>query len=540
MRATRSWAFIGALLLLSAALAILQYRWIDEVSRAERDRMQASLESGLRRIAGEFNTELSAACAAAAEPGDRSQPRSKLIRAVWIATPAPAGVSLQSVDPQTGELRAVEWPEAWQPIRERMQARLSGSPPFFAGRGFSAAAPPDLVEVPRFRFEGQPARPPESEWALVQLDTDYIGRVAIPELLQRNLAGEYQFQLAVADHPEDRIYPAASVNGRADAATRILDVRPERPHGFGWRRGGGAPGAMADRGRWVLSVRHRAGSLESVVQRARLHNLLVTTSLFLLLLGAMAALLHFTRRAQRLAELQMEFVAGVSHELRTPLSVMRTAGHNLRGRMAEDPGRVHRYGELIEQEAEKLTGIVEQVLRFANTNAGRTTGPLGPVAVAGLIEEALEADRRTIESSGCEVDKRVAEGLPAVLGDASTLKHALQNLIGNAAKYGREGNWIGVSAEQDNSSVVIRVADRGPGIPADETSHIFDPFFRGRDAVAAQIHGTGLGLSLVKRIVEAHHGSIAVHSAPGKGTEFVLRLPAAPAEQRHEVANTAG
>ncbi len=518
MRAARSWAFIGALLLLSAALAILQYRWIDEVSRAERDRMQASLESGLRRVAAEFNTEVSAAAVA-------PETRSKLLRAVWIATPSGASVTLQKVDPQTGELRPVEWPQDWQPIRERLEARLSGGPPFFTGRAFSTSGPPDVVEVPRFHFEGQPGRPSESGWTLVQLDTDYIGRVAIPELLQRNLAGEYQFQLAVAEHPDERIHPAASLNGPADASARILDVRPERPHGFGWRRGG--PPGPADRGRWLLSVRHRAGSLESVVQRARFHNLLVTTSLFLLLLGAMTALLHFTRRAQRLAGLQMEFVAGVSHELRTPLSVMRTAGHNLRGRMAEDTARVHRYGELIEQEAEKLTGIVEQVLRFANTNAGRTTGPMEPVAVPALIEEALEADRRTIENSGCEVDKRVAEGLPPVLGDASTLRHALQNLIGNAAKYGREGNWIGISAERDNSSVVIRVADRGPGIPADETGHIFDPFFRGRDAVAAQIHGTGLGLSLVKRIAEAHHGSIAVKSGPGKGTEFILRLPAA-------------
>jgi signal transduction histidine kinase len=114
------------------------------------------------------------------------------------------------------------------------------------------------------------------------------------------------------------------------------------------------------------------------------------------------------------------------------------------------------------------------------------------------------------------------------------LQHALQNLIGNAAKYGTAGgNWIGVFASQtrdkEQAVVEIRVADRGPGIPQDEQKHIFEPFFRGRRAVEDQIHGAGLGLNLAKKIVEAHGGSIRVQSEPMKGTEFTVRIPAAPA-----------
>ena len=109
---------------------------------------------------------------------------------------------------------------------------------------------------------------------------------------------------------------------------------------------------------------------------------------------------------------------------------------------------------------------------------------------------------------------------------------------GNAAKYGGEGGWIGVFATSSADGMVeIRVADRGPGIPSSEQNSIFDPFYRGKVAVADQIHGTGLGLSLVKRIVEAHGGTVAVNSEPGKGAEFVVRIPAAPAEQIDEFAD---
>src|SRR5205823_11721439 len=106
-------------------------------------------------------------------------------------------------------------------------------------------------------------------------------------------------------------------------------------------------------------------------------------------------------------------------------------------------------------------------------------------------------------------------------------------LFGNAVKYGMDGsNWIGISAsavvDGKDPAVEVRVADRGPGIPFDEQDHIFDPFFRGRRAVQDQVHGTGLGLNLVKKIVEAHGGTIRVKSEPMRGTEFVMRIPAAP------------
>jgi signal transduction histidine kinase len=276
-----------------------------------------------------------------------------------------------------------------------------------------------------------------------------------------------------------------------------------------------------------MLVRHRAGSLEAVVARARWRNLAVTAGVLLLMVASVAALVRFTRRAQKLAELQMDFVAGVSHELRTPLAVIHTAAYNLRGGVARDPSQVERYGILIQQESGRLKEMVEQVLQFAGAKAGWVIQKREPVPVEAVIEAAIQESR-------CVVEREIDPGLPSILGDAVALQHVLENLIGNAAKYGKDGgNWIGVFAsktrEKEQEMVEIRVADRGPGIPEDEQKHIFEPFFRGRRAVQDQIHGAGLGLNLAKKIVEAHGGSIRVKSEPMKGTEFTVRLPAAPA-----------
>jgi signal transduction histidine kinase len=271
----------------------------------------------------------------------------------------------------------------------------------------------------------------------------------------------------------------------------------------------------------------------------------VSAGLLLLIVATAGTLVRFTRQAQQLAELQMNFVAGVSHELRTPLTVIRTASFNLRGKLASRPESVERYGKLIGEECIKLAALVEQVLRFASARAGHVIRERGPASVEAMIDDGFRSSRAVLEGSRVEVERRIDPNLPIVLADELAMKHAIQNLIDNAVKYGTEGsNWIGLSAtkvvDADGEAVEIRVADRGPGIPAEEQGRIFDPFFRGKRAVQDQVHGTGLGLNLVKKIVEAHGGTVRVHSESMKGTEFVVRIPAAPPEMQDEFAHTVG
>jgi signal transduction histidine kinase len=477
---------------------------------------------------------------------------------------------LQIVDRTRGVFVASEWPERWRPLEQRLQARFANAGPERFGLGESDSG--SVIEMPFFGppEDHDPFRRRESHWLLLEIDSGYLSSALIPELLRRDLGDaamqEYDFEVFARSDPRSTIY--ASAHDRdfpleaADASVGFFDVHPEfRPRRAGPPRSdhgpippgppprGAGPGhprppdAIGLPGRWVLAARHRSGSLESAVARTRTRNLLVSSAMLLLILTAGAALVRFTRSAQKLAELQMEFVAGVSHELRTPLSVMRTAGHNLQTHVAGDPAKVQKYGALIEHESEKLTAVVEQILQFSNAKAGRIIGPRVPVSIASVIDDALAADRKVIEDSGCVVQKSIDPELEPVLGDRTTLTHAVKNLITNAAKYGSTGDWIGISAAMRNngrSLVEIRIADRGEGVEPDELQQIFEPFYRGKKAVAEQIHGTGLGLSLVKRIVEAHEGTITVENASPRGTAFVIRLPTAPAQLTHEFENSTG
>jgi signal transduction histidine kinase len=185
------------------------------------------------------------------------------------------------------------------------------------------------------------------------------------------------------------------------------------------------------------------------------------------------------------------------------------------------------------------------VLQLAGIAAGRAAAAQTPISPADLVHESINACRIEIDSAGVNVEVAIAEGLPNVVGDVTALKSALQNVISNAVKYGGTARWIRVSASLqpppsglamtvDNGrghrrgqKVFIAVEDRGIGIDADDRKHIFEPFYRGRDAVAQQIQGSGLGLNLVMRIVAAHGGHVMVASDPGKGSTFTLALPAA-------------
>ena len=230
----------------------------------------------------------------------------------------------------------------------------------------------------------------------------------------------------------------------------------------------------------------------------------------------------------------MEFVAAVSHELRTPVSVIGAAAGNLADGVVGDPQRVRKYGETIQGEARRLAETVERVLQLAGIAAGRAAAAPARIHPAELINDSLGACRAEIDAAGVNVETEVAETIPDVLGDVTALRSALQNLISNAVKYGGDAHWVRVTARGSgigdqgsaHKTVIFTVEDRGLGIEADDRKHIFEPFYRGREAVSKQIHGSGLGLNLVHRIAEAHGGRVTVSSEPGRGSVFTLSLPA--------------
>ena len=565
-RTILSWLIVGGLFVLCGVLGVLQYRWIGEVSLAAKERLRGSLQASLIRLSADFSQTVAVATRAllpvaaphtAAEAESeltarylqwkQSAPRHRMFRRIALAEPSDAGLVLRTLDIETGQIADGSWPAEWMPVKERMEGRMGGGP---RQRRVPPQPPPDdqgmVFDLPYLNAPqsfGAPDLFLQGEHAsiIVEVNPEYARDVILPELIQRELESggnlEYQVEVVTRQHPPVVIYrsdASASIGSSADAMIGLSEPQYDQivPRFAGGRgRGGRGPGGES--GRWQMLVRHRAGSLEAVVAQLRRRDLAVTGAILLLMLASVAALIRYTRSAQKLAEVQMEFVAGISHELRTPLTVIRTAAYNLRGKLAANPAQVERYGLLIQQESGRLQELVEQVLRFSSANAGRVLQNREALAVDSLIATTLDATKSLVQEAGCTVEQRIDTDLPMVLGDGVALKHALQNLVQNAVKYG-SGNehWIGITASAvemgSNASVEIRVADRGPGIPENEQRHIFDPFFRGRRALEDQIHGTGLGLNLTRTIVEAHGGTIGVKSSL-HGTEFLVRLPAMPA-----------
>jgi signal transduction histidine kinase len=278
-------------------------------------------------------------------------------------------------------------------------------------------------------------------------------------------------------------------------------------------------------------AKRRDGSLEHAVLAVRHRNLAVSLGILALLAATTGILVLATQRAQRLARLQIELVAGVTHELHTPLTAIRSAGQNLADGVVAEPAQVRRYGALIEGEGRRLSDLVGQALEFAGIQSGRRVYHPRPVEVGEIVDGALADCRWRLQEKRVEVERDVEAGLPPLLADPAALRRAVANLIENAVKYGGRPGWIGIQARREPSGQVrITVSDRGPGIRKEDLPHLFEPFFRGRDAATGGIPGSGLGLSLVRHIVESHGGRVTVApGAAGEGSAFSLLLPAAPA-----------
>lgn len=284
-----------------------------------------------------------------------------------------------------------------------------------------------------------------------------------------------------------------------------------------------------DAARWQLTLTHAAGSLDLAVDRLRTRNQLISIGAVLILLAAIGTLLITTRRAQRLADQQLAFAASVSHELRTPLAVIRSAGDNLADGVVHDLSRAQRYGELIRTESQRLSEMVEQALEFSAQQAGGRAYDLQPISINDVLESAISSVRPQLRVGGFAFKEAIQPDLPQINGDSAALRRVMLNLLGNAIKYSDVRRSISVSAQlstsDDRPEVVIVVRDQGVGIAPDDIPHIFEPFYRG-EAKATEVHGSGLGLSLVSHIVTAHGGQINVTSMPGRGSTFTIQLPA--------------
>ena len=595
---------VAALIGLLPLLAVLQFRWLGEVSRAERERMQASLKSAVANFSRDFDGELTRAYlnfqtdaktlrgkvwqdyARRYDQWFRAAPYPQLVADIFLVEPGEARAArLARFNRAATQFEPAPWPARLESLRRHFDEEFKGNSdpakPFMRapvdtlvedGPALTIPIPDSEIldnrDIPHTNPKAFPG------YVVVTLDLDFIRQQLIPRLAARYFANgdqlDYSFAVVSRRQPEKIIYRsdksfAEDAAPAGDATANIFNVRLDMPMlaennaseietseagvekrdksilrvfnavvTKGTHHDAAAPRVALVNGEgelWQIILRHRAGSLDAAVAVARRRNLAISFGILLLLSVSVAMIIISSRRAQAVARQQMEFVAGVSHEMRTPLAVICSAGENLADGVIDERWQVRRYGALIKSEGRRLSEMIEQALEFAGAQSGRNNYALRPTDVGGAIESAIAACAPLIREGEFKIEKEIAPDLPVIAADTAALSRSIQNLLNNAMKYSGESLLIKIKAERAATSrgdeAQITVEDRGLGIPPAELPQVFEPFFRGRAVVDAQIRGSGLGLSLVKHIIEAHGGRVTVKSAERQGSAFTIHLPAA-------------
>ena len=250
----------------------------------------------------------------------------------------------------------------------------------------------------------------------------------------------------------------------------------------------------------------------------------VLALLFALTAGLVVAAVVQLRRQQQLAQLRVDFVSGVSHELRTPLAQIRLFAELLRnGQLRSDQERERSFS-IIDEEAQRLTYLVENVLAFARSEHGRNTVTAEPLAMDVEMEAAIDAFAPLARVRRAKIRSTIEPGLIARV-DPRGLRQVVLNLLDNAVKYGPLGQTVTVSLSGTAESVIIAVEDKGPGVPKAEREKIWDPYVRLSRETESAAGGSGIGLSIVRELVRLHEGRTWVEDAEGGGARFVIEFP---------------
>jgi signal transduction histidine kinase len=266
------------------------------------------------------------------------------------------------------------------------------------------------------------------------------------------------------------------------------------------------------------------GSGGGLLSSANLNVLFLAGALLSIVVG-FAALYLATAKDLRVVRLKSDFVSGVTHELKTPLSLIRMYAELIAGGYAKDDQERGAYHGVIEAECQRLTLLIDNILDFTAIEQGRKKYDRQPVDLSALVESALTTFKPQLDRDGFTVDTSL-EAIPMLNADKNAITQVVVNLLANAMKYSGQDKRLALRVEQAGDKAVISVSDRGIGIPKEEQQRIFEPFYRVETGLTRATRGAGLGLSLVKSIVQDHGGTVELESAPGQGSTFRVSLPA--------------
>ncbi len=364
-----------------------------------------------------------------------------------------------------------------------------------------------LPEERQFRYLG--ARPDsEGVWALVRVGEDVFAFCFSVRDLLRDLHAEVRAQtvaerdLSASLYVADDRVPPSVMSERSlgpQLPSVVLGVAPTDPE-----------------------------ALERAKRRRRTVRIgVVLTAVFVSVVGAWSVARMIALEVEG-ARQRADFAANVSHELRSPITQIRLKGEALQLGLVDPGDDMQDHFAAIVRESERLSRLVDNVLDFAAIERGAKRYHLRLEDIVPIVVASVEAARSTFEERGMEVRLDVPDDLPPLRIDREAMAQVMTNLLSNAAKYGGEGQPVDVTVVARPATVELRVADRGVGIDPEELPRVFDDFFRSQDPAVRRRKGTGIGLAIVRYIVDAHGGSIRVESQPGEGATFIIDLPREP------------
>jgi signal transduction histidine kinase len=343
-------------------------------------------------------------------------------------------------------------------------------------------------------------------------DVDYLKDVFFPQALNEVLPNQHQSDIS---HPETAFmvrtekekYPMASSTYWDGGSPEV-----ERPFESVF------PGL-------ILGIKLRGTTIADISDRFVRTSFLILAALSLLMGAGMVLTYRNVARELALAKLKSDFVSNVSHELRTPLALIRLYAETLELGRISSSGKQQEYYEIIRKESERLTSLINNILDFSRIESGKKEYSFRETDVADLVRSTLESYRFEIEQNGFQFEQKIDDSLPRLWVDREAIARSLLNLVNNAVKYSATEKYLGVHLYRHNGGVNLEIVDHGIGIPPKEHLKIFEKFYRVGDPLVHNTKGSGLGLSLVRHIVQAHGGSVAVESAPGQGSKFTIILP---------------
>jgi len=346
----------------------------------------------------------------------------------------------------------------------------------------------------------------------VALDADYLKDQFFPEMLDDVISRN------VSDAQTDKNHAVMMLRGKYESAALAQSS--------GWD-GGAAEVERNLEGAFpllTLAIKLKGTTLAAIGERFARISFLTLAALSLVLAGGIALTYRNVTKEMALARLKSDFVSNVSHELRTPLSLIRLYAETLEMGRLTSPEKHQEYYRIIRKESERLTALINNILDFSRIEAGRKEYDFRETDMSELVHNTLDSYRYQLEQSGFQFEEKIDE-VPPMRVDREAMARSLLNLVNNALKYSQDRKYIGVNLYRDNGSVKLEVVDQGIGIPHQEQQKIFEKFYRVGDPLVHNTKGSGLGLSLVRHIVQAHGGEVAVDSAPGQGSKFTIVLP---------------